>query len=254
MTDELLVEVGAGVMTITINRPEQRNAMTLEVAEAIAGALDELDSRDDLVVGVFTGAGGTFCAGMDLKRFAQGERPAIPGRGFGGFTERPPKKPLIAAVEGWALGGGFELMLACDLAVAGETARFGTPEVRRGLIARGGGLIRLARRIPQAIALEMVLTGAPITAARAAAVGLVNDVVAEGEALARARELAAVIASNAPLAVKVSKAVVLESLDWRTDEAFERQVPYADVVFASADAVEGSRAFAERRDPKWTGR
>jgi len=253
MTDDLLVDIHDGVMTLTINRPEQRNAMTLEVARGIARALDELDARQDLRVGILTGANATFCAGMDLKRFATGERPWIEGRGFGGLAERGPRKPLIAAVEGWALGGGFEMVLACDLVTAGKSANFGLPEVKRGLVARGGGMVRLPRRIPHAIAMEMLLTGEPVTALRAAKHGLVNAVTDDGGALPRAVELARVIAENAPLAVQTAKAVATESADWSLDEMFDRQQPLSDAVFASEDAREGVVAFSERRRPQWRG-
>lgn len=251
---EIRVECEAAVMTITIDRPAVRNAMTLAASHAIAAALSELDARPDLRVGVLTGAGGTFCAGMDLTRYLAGERPHVPGRGFGGLTEAPPDKPLIAAVEGWALGGGFELVLACDLVVAGQGARFGLPEVRRGLVARAGGALRLPRLLPRAIALEALLTGEPLTAERAAAHGLVNRVVPDGTALAEALVLAAAIAANAPLAVAASKAVARSSADWPEAEMFGRQAALTDPVFASADAIEGARAFAERRPPVWQGR
>ncbi|MFT4229554.1 MAG: crotonase/enoyl-CoA hydratase family protein [Microbacterium sp.] len=251
---DAVVERRDGVLVIALNRPAQRNAMTLAAAEAIAAALDELDASDDLSVGVLTGNGGTFCAGMDLKRFAAGERPVVPGRGFAGLVEAPPRKPLIAAVEGWALGGGFEVVLACDLVVAAATAKFGVPEVKRGLVARGGGMIRLPDRLPRAIALELLLTGDPIDAARAAHFGLVNQVVDEGGALDAALELARRISANAPLATAAAKAIAVASRDWPQSEAFARQQELSDPVFASQDAREGATAFAERRAPVWRGR
>lgn len=256
MTDEpdALVERQDGVLVITLNRPAQRNAMTLAAAEIIAAALDELDRSDELSVGIITGGGGTFCAGMDLKRFQAGERPSLPGRGFAGLVETPPRKPLIAAVEGWALGGGFEVVLACDLVVAGRSAKFGVPEVKRGLVARGGGMIRLPDRLPRAVALELLLTGDPIEADRAAHFGLVNQVVDEGGALDAAKDLAQRIAANAPLATAAAKAVATASRDWPQDEAFSRQQEISDSVFASEDAKEGAAAFAERRTPVWRGR
>lgn len=250
---EILVKIDSRVMVITINRPRHRNAMTKAASELIASALDELDARSDLAVAILTGAGGNFCAGMDLKRFAAGEVPRVPGRGFAGFAEAPPRKPLIAAVEGWALGGGFELVLACDMAVAAEGARFGLPEVKRGLLARGGGAVRLPRRIPRAIAMEVLLTGEPLAADRAHHWGLVNAVVPEGQALDGAWSLAARIAQNAPLAVTATKRLVLESEDWPADELFSRQTAITDPVFASQDAAEGRLAFAERRAPQWAG-
>ena len=251
---EVRVEEDDGVLLITIDRPEQRNAMTRAASERIAAALDELDRRPDLAVGVLTGAGGTFCAGMDLKRFLAGETASVPGRGFGGLTQAPPVTPLIAAVEGWALAGGFELLLACDLVVAAESARFGLPEVKRGLVARAGGLLRLPERLPRAVALELVLTGDPISAPRAAALGLVNRVVPDGQALAGALELARAIAGNAPLAVAASKRVLTGSPSWPADEKWARQAEAVDPVFTSADATEGARAFAEKRAPRWQGR
>jgi enoyl-CoA hydratase len=216
--------------------------------------MDELDARSHLGAAVLTGAGGTFCAGMDLKRFLAGETSSIPGRGFGGLTEAPPAKPLIAAVEGWALAGGFELLLACDLVVAGASARFGLPEVKRGLVARAGGLLRLPQRLPRAVALEMVLTGDPLPATRAETLGLVNRVVPDGEALAEALDLAHTIAANAPLALAASKRILVESAGWPLEEQWIRQARIADPVFASSDAQEGSRAFAEKRPARWQGR
>lgn len=251
---DVVVAVDDGVMTITIDRPAQRNAMTKAGAERIAAALTELDSDPGLSAAVLTGAGGIFCAGMDLKRFAAGEVPRVEGRGFGGLTEAPPAKPLIAAVEGWALGGGFELVLACDMVVAGVGARFGLPEVKRGLLARGGGAVRLPRRIPRAIALEVLLTGEPLDSERAMRFGLINQVVPDGGALAAAWTLARSIAANAPLAVRAAKRLAVESEDWPADELFERQTAITDAVFESSDAAEGAAAFAEKRRPVWTGR
>ncbi|GAA3938293.1 crotonase/enoyl-CoA hydratase family protein [Microbacterium soli] len=227
--------------------------MSLDLAERLAAALDEFDARADLRVAVLTGAAGTFCAGMDLKGFARGELPLIPGRGFGGLVERPPDKPLIAAVEGYALGGGFELALACDLIVACETADFGLPEVRRGLTANAGGLLRLHRRIPYNRAMELVLTGRMLPATEAFELGLISRITPEGSALATAVELAETIASNAPLAVTTSKRVIRESVDWPQPEMFQRQLPLIAPIRASKDAQEGARAFAEKRTPIWTG-
>lgn len=254
MSDEVLVERRNGVQLITINRPDARNALNAAVARAVTEAVDELDSSDDLRVGVLTGAGGTFSSGMDLKAFLRGEDPVIPGRGMCGITETPPRKPLIAAVEGWALAGGFELMLACDLVVAARTARFGVPEVKRALIAGGGGVLVLPRRIPYGIAMELALTGDPIDAERAAQLGLVNRLVEEGGAVAGALELAATIAANGPLAVAASKQVVRHSSDWAVDEGWRAQEAFTMPIFDSEDAKEGATAFAERRDPVWRGR
>jgi enoyl-CoA hydratase len=253
MTDAVLTEAADGIGVITINRPQARNAVNGEVARGIAAAIDEFDARGDVRVLVLTGAGGSFCAGMDLKGFLAGDAPVAPGRGFAGITERPPVKPVIAAVEGYALAGGFEIVLACDLVVASEEARFGLPEVRRGLVAGAGGLLRLARRIPYHLAMEIVLTGEYFPAARLAEAGLVNRLAAPGQALARARELAALVAQGAPLALAASKRVVVESADWDSHEAFARQGDIISPIFGSADAMEGAVAFAEKRAPVWRG-
>jgi enoyl-CoA hydratase len=254
MADEVLIEKRDGVLVITINRPEAKNSVNAAVAEGVAAALDELDADDDLRVGVLTGAGGTFCAGMDLKAFLQGESPIVEGRGLAGVTQRQPRKPLIAAVEGWALAGGFEIMLACDLVVAAETARFGVPEVKRGLIAGAGAALRLPERVPLPIALELLLTGDPIDAARAADLGLVNRVTTEGAALDGALELAATIAANGPLAVEVTRQIARSSRDWSAEEGWAQQDELMGPVFLSEDAQEGAKAFAEKRKPVWKGR
>jgi enoyl-CoA hydratase len=205
-------------------------------------------------VGIITGAGGTFCAGMDLKAFVRGERPSIPGRGFGGITERPPGKPLIAAVEGWALAGGCELALAADMIVAARGARFGLPEVKRGLVAAGGGLLRLPKVLPYQLAMEVALTGDPLSAERAHAHGLVNVLTEPGGALAGARELAARIAPNGPLAVRASKQVMALSIGYTDADAHAGQREITEPVLASADAAEGARAFTEKRAPVWRGK
>ncbi|WP_321926654.1 crotonase/enoyl-CoA hydratase family protein [Paraburkholderia guartelaensis] len=254
MSDELLIEFRDGIQILTINRPEARNACTKAVAEAIAAALDELEQRDDLLLAIITGAGGTFCAGMDLKGFLKGERPSLPGRGFAGLTEAPPRKPLIAAVEGYALAGGFEVVLASDLVVAASNAQFGLPEVKRGLCAAAGGLLRLQQQLPERIAMELVLTGDMFGAQRACEFGLVNRLTAPGEALAGALELAQKIVANGPLAVAASKRVMRESRDWSSTEMFARQREITDPVFASADAREGAAAFAEKRKAVWQGK
>lgn len=254
MADEVLVERRASVQVITINRPAARNALDRAVAQAVAAAVDELDASDDLRVGVLTGAGGTFSAGMDLKAFLRGESPAIEGRGLCGITMTPPRKPLIGAVEGWALAGGFELLLACDLVVAARTAKFGVPEVKRSLVAAGGAALLLPRRVPYALALELLLTGEPLTADRAAAIGLVNQVVDEGQALPAATELAERIAQNGPLAVAATKAIARSSSDWTLEQGWDEQNKIMRPVFDSADAKEGATAFAEKRAPVWRGR
>ncbi|HEX4430786.1 MAG TPA: crotonase/enoyl-CoA hydratase family protein [Frankiaceae bacterium] len=254
MTSEVLLERRGAVQVITINRPAARNALNAAVARGVADAVDELDSDDSLRVAVLTGAGGSFSSGMDLKAFVRGETPDIDGRGLCGITQTPPRKPLIGAVEGWALAGGFELLLACDLVVAGATARFGVPEVKRSLVAGAGGALILPRRIPLAIALELLLTGEPIDAPRAAAVGLINKVVEEGHALEAAVELATLIAANGPLAVAATKEIARGSGDWTLDEGRRQQNKIAGPVIRSEDAREGATAFAEKRAPVWRGR
>jgi enoyl-CoA hydratase len=253
-TQLVLTESHNGVLTIIINRPAQRNAVNCDVAVAVASALDLLDSDPTLSVGVLTGAGGTFSAGMDLKAFANGQTPILPGRGFGGVTQAVVRKPLIAAVEGWALGGGFEMALGCDLIVAAEDAKFGLPEVKRGLIAGEGGVIRLPKRIPYHVALKVLLTGEPLPAADAKQYGLVSVLTAPGAALAGAQELATRIAANAPLALARVKEVLRETQGLNDTEAFKRQAENASSMLTSADAHEGALAFAEKRAPVWRGR
>jgi enoyl-CoA hydratase len=249
----VMTEVSDGVAVITINRPEARNAVNGEVARGIAGAVDDLDDRKDVQVLILTGAGGTFSAGMDLKGFLSGDSPAFEDRGFGGIVQRPPAKPVIAAVEGYALAGGFELVLACDLVVASEAAKFGLPEVRRSLVAGAGGLLRLPRRIPYHLAMEIALTGEHFPASRLYEAGLVNRLVPAGDALDAARELAGRIAHGGPLALTATKRVIVESADWPAAEAFDRQGKIIAPVFMSSDAREGALAFAEKRAPVWKG-
>lgn len=253
MSDQqpLLVETRGNIQIMTLNRPEARNAVSLEMAQAMAAALDAFDADPALSVGLITGAGGSFCAGMDLKGFLQGKRPTIPGRGFCGITIKPPRKPIIAAVEGYALAGGFEVVLACDLIVASREARFGLPEVKRGLAAAGGGLLRLPRRLPYHLAMECILTGDMLSAERAQQNGLINRMTEPGGALDAAIELANAVAANGPLSLVASKQVVGESADWSREEMFDRQAAITDPVFASQDAREGAAAFAEKRKPVW---
>ncbi|MGW5974638.1 crotonase/enoyl-CoA hydratase family protein [Streptomyces sp. NPDC055186] len=251
---EVLTERAGAVLVVTINRPDARNALNRNVAEGVAAAADELDASDDLRAGVLTGAGGNFSAGMDLKAFLRGESPSLEGRGLCGITMTPPRKPMVAAVEGWALAGGLELVLACDMVVAGETARFGVPEVKRGLVPAAGAALRLPGRVPRALALEMLLTGEPIEAPRAAKIGLVNRVTRAGGALEGALALAQRIAENGPLAVLRTKQIANAAADWGTEEGWKLQQPFVDEVFASEDAAEGARAFAEKRPPVWRGR
>ena len=253
MSEEVLTSVEDGILVVTINRPDAKNAMTKAAAEGIAAAMDRLDSEDDLRVGILTGAGGTFCSGMDLKGFLRGESPVVEGRGFGGVVQAPPRKPLIAAVDGYALAGGLELMIACDLVVANDGAKFGIPEVKRGLVAAAGGVMMLPDQIPERIAMELALTGDFIDAARAYELGLINRVT-NGSALDGAKELAAKIVANGPLAVKVSKAVIKESRAWPMEERYERQTQLIAPVFVSEDAREGAAAFAEKRAPNWKGK
>lgn len=253
MNEEVLVEARDAVLEITINRPEARNAMTKAAAFGIAAAMDRLESDPTLLCAILTGAGGTFCAGMDLKGFLTGELPVDTRGGFGGLTTWTPSKPLIAAVDGYALAGGFELALACDMIVASEGAKFGVPEVERGLVAAGGACVLLPRLLPRALALELVLTGDPIGARRALELGLINR-ISDGPAIEVARELAARITGNAPMAVAASKAIVRESWLWPVDDINAHQNPYIGSIFTSEDAREGATAFAEKRPPRWQGR
>jgi enoyl-CoA hydratase len=253
MADVVLRERRGHVEILTINRPEARNAINLAVATALSAALDDAERDDDCWVVVLTGAEDkAFSAGMDLKAFAQGEAP-ITEKGFAGVTKRDFPKPLIAAVNGSALAGGFEIMLSCDLVVAADHARFGIPEAARGLIAGGGGLIRLAKRIPRAIALELALTAAPIDAQRALAIGLINRVVPGDTLLDEAVGLAEAIARNAPLAVRISKQVMVGSIELTEDEAWKLNDSSFGAIARSHDAMEGAIAFAEKREPNWTG-
>jgi len=250
---EVLFEVKEGVATITISRPEARNAVNAAVALAIAEAIDQVDKRDDIQVAVLTGAGGFFSAGMDLKAFLKGENVKPHGRGFAGLTNASVRKPLIAAVEGMALAGGFEMALACDLIVASEASQFGLPEVKRGLVANAGGLVRLPRQLPYRVAMEMALTGAPVSAQFLLGHGLINRLAPVGEVLNVALDLACAIAANGPMAVAVSKQVMQRSQDWPSNELFQRQDEFTLPVFKSQDAKEGATAFAEKRKPVWKG-
>jgi enoyl-CoA hydratase len=241
-------------LLITLDRPEARNAVNAATATALAAALDALEADPTLRAGVLTGEGGTFSAGMDLKAALRGESPEVEGRGFGGLTESRPDKPLIAAVEGFAMGGGFELALACDLIVAAEDARFGLPEVKRGLIAAGGGVIRLPQRIPHHLAMELLLTGEPVDGRRAGELGLANRVTSKGQAVTEALRLAERVADNAPLALAAVKRVVRAADGASDEEAFAFQRGEMKTLMASDDVREGMTAFAERRPARWTGR
>ena len=254
MSDSVLTDVVDGVLVVTINRPEARNAINTETAVAIGEAMERLDDDRSLVAGVITGAGGTFCAGMDLKAFLAGERPSIPGRGFAGIVEQPPVKPIVAALEGYAIAGGFEIALACDMLVAAEDAKFGLPEVKRGLVAAGGGLLRLPQRVPYHLAMEWSLTGELIPAQRGYEVGLVNRITPKGGALDEALGMARAIAANGPLAVAASKRILVEAPEWPAAERFDRQREINEPVRSSEDAREGATAFKEKRAPRWQGR
>ncbi|PJX26011.1 enoyl-CoA hydratase [Advenella sp. S44] len=255
MSELIKSEIRGRILILTINRPEARNAITYDTSFALADALGRLDADDNLTVGILRGEGNTFCSGMDLKEFARTQRRAVvPGRGLGGLAEAPPAKPLIAAVEGYALAGGFELVLACDLIVAANNASFGLPEVKRGLVPGSGGMLRLPRRLPYHVAMEALLTGDMIAAKRAHELGLVNDLVEPGTALEAALKLADKIAANGPLAVRTAKQIVAESQDWRTNDMFALQNPRMAHIFSSEDAKEGATAFAEKRPPVWKGR
>ncbi len=254
MADELLRERRGHVELLTINRPEARNAMNRAAAVALSEALDECETDDDVWVVVLTAAGDkAFSAGMDLKAFATGEFP-VTDKGFGGITQRQFSKPLIAAVNGSALAGGFEMMISCDMVIAADHAQFGIPEAKRGLIAGGGGLIRLGKRIPLAIAYEMALTGDPISATRAAELGLVNAVVPGDQVLEAALNLAARIEANAPLAVRTSKQVMRDSLEITEEASWAINNDKFGMIGRSADAMEGAIAFAEKRTPNWQGK
>ncbi len=255
MTEQaVLVDVKDGIMTITLNRPHAKNAANKALSDQLAAAVDELESNNNIRVAIITGADNTFCAGMDLKAFVQGEQPVVEGRGFAGFCAYTPCKPVIAAIEGYALAGGFELAISCDLIIAADDAKFGIPEVKRGLAAGAGGLTKLPKQIPSRVAKELALTGDIISAQRAYEIGLVNQVVSSGGALDASLELAARIAANGPLAVAASKKIVDNAPDWKTGEMFEKQDPIIEPIIHSEDALEGATAFAEKRPPIWKGR
>ncbi|MEM1113153.1 MAG: crotonase/enoyl-CoA hydratase family protein [Pseudomonadota bacterium] len=254
MSDEVLTSVEGNTLIITLNRPKAKNAANRALAEGVAAAIDQLEGNDELRVGILTGAGGTFCSGMDLKAFVTGETPQVEGRGFAGLTEYRCKKPLIGAVEGYALAGGMELAITCDLLVVADDAKFGIPEVKRGLAAAAGGLVKLPKQISPRIAMELALTGDFISAQRAYELGLINQVVPSGTALEAAKELAAKIAANGPMAVAASMMVVAQAEDWTSDEMMAKQNEIVMPVFSSEDAIEGATAFAEKRAPNWKGK
>ena len=249
----VLTERRDGTLVITINRPEVRNAIDAAAAQGIADALDALDADDTLTAGILQGAGGFFCAGMDLGAFVKGESPWVGDRGFAGIAQRGARKPLIAAIEGFAVAGGLEIALSCDLIVAAEGARMGIPEVKRSLVAAGGALLRLPRRMPYHVVMELALTGDPMPAERFHAFGVVNRLTAPGGALDGALELAGALAGNGPLALAASKQILMVQDDWSSDEMWARQGEIAGPVLGSDDAREGATAFKERREPVWRG-
>ena len=249
MADEVLTERRDRVLLITLNRPKARNAVNTALARALTAAIEELDGDDGLTAGVLTGAGGGFCAGMDLKAFAT----EGPPKGFDDFLRNGAKKPLIAAIEGFAVAGGLEIALTCDLLVAAKGVKLGIPEVGVGLFAAGGALMRLPRLVPYGVAREMALTGDPITAEKALEYGLVARIADPGKTVDEAIELATRIAKNAPLSVAASKQLIVDSFGRTEEEFWKHQLPQMRKVFASEDAKEGPRSFAEKRAPKWTG-
>jgi enoyl-CoA hydratase len=250
----VLTERRGSVLIITLNRPQVRNAVNTALAEGVAEALESLDADDTLSAGIVTGAGGFFCAGMDLGAFAKGESPWVEGRGFGGITQRAADKPLIAAIEGFAVAGGLEIALGCDLIVAAKGAKLGIPEAKRSLVAAGGGLLRLPKRMPYHVVMELALTGDPLPAERFHEFGVVNRLADPGTALDVALELAATLAKNGPLALIASKKIIERQFDWSAEEMWARQGEIAGPVMTSEDAREGATAFKEKRSPVWKAR
>jgi len=250
----VLTERRGSVLLITLNRPAVRNAVNAALAAGVAGALDELDGDDSLSAGVLTGAGGFFCAGMYLGAFVKGESAWFGDRGFAGITQRASRKPLIAAIEGFAVAGGMEIALSCDLIVAAKGAKMGIPEAKRSLVAAGGALLRMPRRMPYHVVMELALTGDVLPAERFHDFGLVNRIAEPGTAVDTALELAATLAKNGPLALIATKQILQEQFDWSSAEMWEKQGAISGPVFASEDAKEGSSAFKEKRDPVWKGR
>jgi enoyl-CoA hydratase len=253
-SEPVLAERRGNVLLITLNRPEVRNSVNAALAAGVGGALDELDDDDGLSVGVLTGAGGFFSAGMDLGAFVKGESPWFGDRGFAGIAQRASRKPLIAAIEGFAVAGGMEIALSCDLIVAAKGAKLGIPEAKRSLVAAGGALLRLPQRMPYHIVMELALTGDTMPAERFFDFGVVNVLAEPGGAVDAALELAGRMAKNGPLALIASKQVLQEQFDWSTAEMWQKQAEITGPVFVSEDAKEGANAFKEKRDPVWQGR
>ena len=249
----LLTETRGNVLLLTLNRPHARNAFDAALSQALSDALDRFEEDVALSVAILTGAGGSFSAGMDLKALVKGENAYTKKRGGFGILQHPPAKPLIAAIEGYAVAGGMELAMACDLIVAAEDAQLGLPEVKRGLVAVGGALFRLPRRIPYHVVMELALTGEAQSAERFRQLGLVNRVMPKGQALEGALALAASIAKNGPLATAATKQILLKQWEWTEEQAWPAHRQIANKALRSKDATEGSRAFAEKRPPVWRG-
>jgi enoyl-CoA hydratase len=249
-------EIRGPCALVTINRPEARNAVNAEVAEGLEAAIDRIEADDDVWVALLAGAPPVFCAGADLKAIdaGQSDRLVTARGGFAGFVRRERTKPIIAAVDGPALAGGAEIVLACELVVASTDARFGIPEVKRALLAAAGGLLRLGRKIPVNVAMECALTGDPIEAERAYHFGLVNELCPTGQAVERALALADRICANAPTAVQQSRRVLHAATEAADDEGWDLVAQAQEVALASVDHSEGVRAFIEKRPPVWTGR
>jgi enoyl-CoA hydratase len=253
-SEPVLSERRGNVLLITLNRPEVRNSVNAALAAGVGGALDQLDEDESLAVGVLTGAGGYFSAGMDLGAFVRGESPWYGDRGFAGIAQRASRKPLIAAIEGFAVAGGMEIALSCDLIVAAKGAKLGIPEAKRSLVAAGGALLRLPRRMPYHVVMELALTGDTMPADRFYDFGVVNVLAEPGAAVEAALELAARLAKNGPLALSASKRILQEQFDWSSEEMWQKQGEISGPVFASEDAKEGANAFKEKREPEWRGR
>lgn len=249
----LLYEKREHVLVLTLNRPEAKNSFNAELSNALSDALDRYEDDAELRVCVLTGAGGSFSAGMDLKALLKGEKSFTKKRGGFGIMTTPPSKPIIAAIEGYAVAGGLELALCCDLIVATTASKLGLPEVKRGLVAVGGGLFRLPKRIPYHVVMELALTGETLPAERFQQLGLVNKVVPEGQALSAALELAQRIAQNGPLAIAATKQILARASEWKEEDAWREQRALANRALTSKDAIEGSRAFAEKRPPVFRG-